>query len=259
MRHAAKPERSGCETLGGMVVGGSMESRSCGEAPAGFRGAALPRRCPRSAAFTLVEIIGALSVMTILAALLVPRIFQVIDDARYSTTSSGCNTVRAAVNEYYGRYGRLGGADGSDLGLVVAGSIYEDWDSRCLVPAGFLDRAFDAGIGNRQVGHLAGGSRVRVINIRGNDANTPVAASEAALERGAYDRNGAGNTNDVLGSWVVEACIEGVANHEAIALNDRLDGEVMGADLGQNDQAGRVKYLLGTNGLARVRVYLSHR
>lgn len=203
--------------------------------------------------------IGVLSIVAILASLLVPRIFQIIDEARYNSTAASCNAVRAAINEYYGRYGKLGGPNGSDLGIATPGAIYEDWDTRCLVPAGLLDLPFSVRIGNRRLGQAEGGSRIRVINIRNNGEGTPVAADAAALELGAYNRNGIGTTNDVMGGWVVEACIEEVENREAMALNQQLDGDVLGVGFGLNDEAGRVKYVIGPTGLASVRVYLSHR
>ncbi len=218
-----------------------------------------PRRSAPIRAFTLVEMIGVLSIVAILASLIVPRVFQIIDEARYNSASASCNSVRAAINEYYGRYGKLGGPNGSDLGIATPGAISEDWDSQCLVPAGFLESPFVVRIGNRKHGQSEGGSRIRVINIRNNVEGTPVASDAASLELGAYNRNGIGATNDVLGGWVVEACIEEVDNREAMALNHRLDGDVLGVDVGLNDEAGRVKYFVGPSGLASVRVYLSHR
>ena len=98
-----------------------------------------------------------------------------------------------------------------------------------------------------------------MINILGNTPDTAVAVDLAAIDSGAYNRNGTGATNDVLGIWVVEACLEGVDNQDAIGLNERLDGPTLGSPMGQNDEAGRVKYRITSEGTASVRIYLSHR
>jgi len=215
-----------------------------------------PRR--RAQGFTLVEMIGVLSVIAILSSLLVPRVFQAIADARINNAASTCNAVKAAVNEYYGRYAKLGGTNGTDLG-ISAGNKYEDWDIKTLVTEGYMERPFSVKIGNGLVGSTAGGSRIRIVNIQNNNASTTVASDATAIESGAYNRNGLAPTNDVIGIQLVEACIEGVDNQDAMDLNNRLDGPNLGAAFGANDQSGRVKYFLTTNGTAKVRIYLAHR
>ena len=215
-----------------------------------------PRRATQG--FTLVEMIGVLSVIAILASMLVPRVFQAISDARINNAASTCNSVKSAVNEYYGHYAMIGGTNGSSLNLA-AGAIYEDWDLRCLVTEGYMEKPFIVKIGNGLVGSANGGSRMRVINIRNLSISSPVANTLAAVDSGAYNRNGASPTNDVLGSQLVEACIEGVDKYDALDLNNRLDGPTLGAALGANDEAGRVKYFFSSNGLAKVRIYLAHR
>lgn len=209
--------------------------------------------------FTLIEMIGVLAVVAILASLIVPRVFQAITDAKVNQTASRCTSTKAAVNQYYGRYGQVGGTNGTSLGLVANGSIYEDWDLRCLVTEGFLDQPFAVGIGNRLLGSANGGSRIHVINIRGNDLSTRAIGSGSGLDSGAYDLDGTGATNDVMGAFVVEACIEGVDNRDAVDLSSRIDGDSLTPALGLDDEAGHVKFLVSSNGTARVRVYLAHR
>lgn len=209
--------------------------------------------------FTLIEMIGVLSVIAILASLLVPRVMQAISDARVNEAVASCDGVKIAINQYYGRYTRLGGANGSDLGIPSPGSIYPDWDALCLVPEGCLDRPFQSKIGNGLRGATNNGAQIRVINIAANTPTTAIANDGTAINLGAYNRNGTGAINDVIGSWVVEACLEGVDNVDAIELSRRLDGPTLGAAPGENDEVGRVKYFLNADGSASVRVYLSHR
>lgn len=217
-----------------------------------------PDKRRKSAAFTLVEMIGVLAVISILASMLAPRVFQAITDAKAANAVGTCNAVKSAVNEYYGRYARLGGTNGVDLGINTSGSFYEDWDSRCLVVEGYMERPFAMRIGNGLTGFAAGGSRLRVVNVSGLSASSTVANDLTAIDSGAYNRNGASPTNDISGTQLVEAAIEGVDIQDARELSNRLDGSSLSTASG-NDEAGRVKYFVTTNGTAKVRVYIAHR
>lgn len=215
-----------------------------------------PRRS-RSSGFTLVEMIGVLAVVAILASLLVPRVFAAIIDARVSSAAGTCKSVKIAVSEYYGRYTRLGTLRGDALALLNGGDIYEDWDSRCLVPEGIMDKEFAVKIGNGTIGGT-NGSRLRVINILGNRNDTRPATADT-INSGAYDLDSSAPGNDVLGLYVVEACIEQVENRDAIELSIKLDGLGGSADVGDDDEMGRVKYTIGADGTATVRVYIAHK
>lgn len=212
------------------------------------------------AAFTLVEMIGVLAIIAILASLLIPRVFQAIGDSKISNAASSCNSVKAAVNEYYGKYGLIAGPKGATLGLTNAADISEDWDLNVLVAEGIAEKPFSVRIGNGLLGSTANGSRLRVINISGN-ANTvdPV----ADLANGAYNLDGSTNAaalNDVTGNLLVEAVIEGVDAQDAKDFNDRLDGPALGvANLTTADSRGRVKYTTPVGGKTDIRVYMAHR
>jgi prepilin-type N-terminal cleavage/methylation domain-containing protein len=209
------------------------------------------------AGFTLVEMIGVLAVIAILASVMIPRVFAAIMDARVSSAAATCKTIKIAVSEYYGRYTRLGTLKGGALSLIQAGDIYDDWDTRCLVPEGILEKPFLVGIGNQTQGGT-NGSRLRIVNILGN-VGTTEPADDGTIDAGAYDLDGAAARNDVLGLYVVEACIEQVDNRDAFELSVKLDGLEGSAELGQPDSAGRVKYNLRADGTATVRVYIAHK
>lgn len=218
----------------------------------------LPRSVRSHHGFTLVEMIGVLSVISILSSLMVPRVFLAISDARLNNAAASYNGIKAAVNEYYGHYAKIGGTNGTDLGLG-AGNIYEDWDLRCLVTEGFAEKPFVVRLGNELVGSASQGSRIRIINISANTADTRPASTPLDLDAGAYNLDGGSVTNDVTGGLLIEAVIEGVSNADAMDLNDRIDGPVLGAAVGANDESGRLKYLLGVDGTASVHLYLAHR
>lgn len=211
----------------------------------------------RNSGFTLVEMIGVLAVIAILASLLVPRVFQAIGDSKINNASSTTLSIKSAVSEYYGKYGKIGDKAGADLGLA-SGAKFEDWDLKVLVAEGFAEKPYAVRIGNGALGSLTDGSRLRIVNIQGNTADSATADDETAIEAGAYNLDGASSTNDVSGVLLVEAVIEGVDLQDARAFNDRIDGTALGSSSG-NDSVGRVKYFVTTNNTAKVRVYLAHK
>ncbi|MBL9126336.1 MAG: prepilin-type N-terminal cleavage/methylation domain-containing protein [Verrucomicrobiales bacterium] len=217
-------------------------------------------RVRKEQAFTLVEMIGVLAIIAILASLLIPRVFQAIGDSKISNSASTCNSIKAAVNEYYGKYGLIAGPKGVALTLSGTPATAEDWDLTTLVAEGFAEKPFTVRIGNGKLGSTAGGSRLRVIDISGNTTNTAPADASTDLAKGAYNLDGASTTNDISGSLLVEAVIEQVDAQDAKDFNDRIDGANLGASsLTNADQAGRVKYTTPTAGKTSVRVYLAHR
>jgi prepilin-type N-terminal cleavage/methylation domain-containing protein len=213
-------------------------------------------RLRREQAFTLVEMIGVLAIIAILASLLIPRVFQAIGDSKISNSASTCNSIKAAVNEYYGRYGLIAGPKGGTLTMSGTPLTAEDWDLTTLVAEGFAEKPFSVRIGNGLLGSAAGGSRLRVVDISANTTNT----LPSDLTKGAYNLDGASTTNDISGSMVVEAVIEAVDAQDAKDFNDRIDGAILGStNVTAADLKGRVKYTTPSGGKTSVRVYIAHR
>ena len=79
--------------------------------------------------FTLIEMIGVLAVIAILAALLIPKIFEAIHSARISSAAGACATVKTATADYYAKNGSLGIATNNFCSALMA--------------AGFLDKIDD--------------------------------------------------------------------------------------------------------------------
>src|SRR5262245_12133342 len=59
----------------------------------------------RTQGFTLIEMIGVLAVIAILAALLIPKIFNAINDSRVNNAVVSYNTIKAASAEHYAKFG----------------------------------------------------------------------------------------------------------------------------------------------------------
>jgi len=192
-------------------------------------------------AFTLIEMIGVLAVIAILAALLIPKIFEAINNSRINNAAVSYNTVKTALADHYAKHGSLLSSNG--ITMAVGGPGATNFDNT-LLTEGFLDKTFKVKIGD-------GNSVVQVNTAAGLTATADPANS-------AYDLDGSGPAqNDAAGGVVVEALIFGVTENDAKDLNDRLDGTSLGSGIGTNDITGRVKYTTGAS--TTVRMYVTHR
>jgi prepilin-type N-terminal cleavage/methylation domain-containing protein len=189
---------------------------------------------PRPAqAFTLIEMVGVIAVISLLAAILVPKVFAAIDEARYDQAITGLNTVKAATIGYFGKYGRFGERGG---GVLTTSAT--NWD-QVLVAEHFLDAPFTARVGDQ--------ASIQVFTV-------PTGGTPGV--QGCF--NLTGRLNDVFpaGSRVVAAVLANVAVTEAFELSRRIDGPNLSAtNTAAADTLGRVTYPAGAG---TVMVYLSH-
>lgn len=197
----------------------------------------------RSRGFTLIEMIGVLAVIAILAALLVPKIFEAINNARVNNAAVSYNTAKTALADHYAKFGTLLSSNGVP---IVAGQNQSTNLDKVLVAEGFMDKPFIVKIGD--------GLQNRVEVVPAVTAATAVDGNNAA-----FDLDGSGvAANDAAGSVVVWGVIYGVAAGDAKDLNDRIDGATLGVTTG-DDLKGRVKYVDPAGGTTTVYMYMSHR
>jgi len=196
-------------------------------------------------AFTLIEMIGVLAVIAILASLLVPKIFESINNAHMSQTVLSCQTIKTAVLEHYAKYLSLASSNGNNLTFAGGGGN----NPQVLLAEGLIDKPFSPMIGTT--------STVQVVDISQVNQNKPLG--------GAYDLDGDGNV-DVLGAnYLVEAVIYGATQADARAINDVIDGAALGELVhprGQAvDEVGRVVYNNGSgpnSAVFEVHIYITH-
>src|SRR5262245_58302055 len=193
-------------------------------------------------AFTLIEMIGVLAVIAILAALLIPKIFEAINNARVNNAAVSYNTVKSAMADHYAKYGTLLSSNGA---VLTAGSGPAMVFDRVLVMEGFLDKPFNVKIGDGVTNHVE--------IVAGLATNTAPNAVNSA-----YDLDGVVTPNDAgpVGTAVVQAVISSVTPNDAKDLNDRLDGPTLGTALPNDDFVGRVKYGAPVGGLTDVYIYI---
>ena len=210
----------------------------------------------RRAAFTLIEMIGVLAVIAILAAVLIPKIFEAINNARVNNAAMSCNTVKTALADHYAKAGSLL-ADASTNPPVVLTPPVEQF-YLVLLKEAFMDKPFATKIGDGIID--ATHTRVRAVGIDNGPGGLNWTAAQAVDGTGATGfALAGGGTNSVVGSAAIEAVITGVTAGDAKDLNDRLDGPALGSAINAADFNGRVKYAAPSGGVTDVYIYLTHR
>jgi prepilin-type N-terminal cleavage/methylation domain-containing protein len=204
------------------------------------------RKNRKAQAFTLIEMIGVLAVIAILAALLIPKIFEAINNARINNCVVSYNTIKTATMDHYGKYGKINSLFGTnDLTAPIT-----NYDKTILMPEAMIDKPF-------------------AVRIGGGDpaTNSVIQAVAAAASGGAagYDLDGNGSPAapaDVTGAqFVVEAVVYNVAAEDALAVSQRLDGQALSETLSTTaDTRGRVRYVAPSSGtVSALYLYIAHR
>lgn len=197
----------------------------------------------RRAAFTLIEMIGVLAVIAILASMLIPRVFEAINSARVNATAVACDTIKTAAADHFGKYGQFDQIFGTNAVAFNAG-IDVGYDTNVLMVEQLLDKPFSA--------KIAGGdpSTNSVIQL--------VKGGKGGPGANGYSLDGSGNITTASATYVLEAVLFGVSTADAKDLNDRIDGTALG-NAGTTDSKGRVEYAPDANNAETVYIYLTHR
>ncbi|MEN9676742.1 MAG: hypothetical protein RIS76_2638 [Verrucomicrobiota bacterium] len=194
--------------------------------------------------FTLVEMIGVLAIIAVLASLLLPRIFAAINDARVTSAALAINSVRSASMTYFGKFGRFGDVNGAviaDLAVPAA----TNWAQEVLLRGGYLERAFDTKISDGAFLFLT---------------NCVTAATDPTGANDAYDFDNLPPVNNASGGrYVLQAILDNVALEDARELNRKLEGDALGDGGGAVDNKGQVKYNFTGVQSGTVKVYIAHR
>jgi hypothetical protein len=201
-------------------------------------------------AFGLLELIGVLAVLAILAAVVLPRVMRVANpqttiqvsrEALITEAVLALQSLQAAVTAHVAQHGCLACMNGVPL------TFSENYDgfAQVLLTEGFIERPFYL--------KLATNSVLRLRRI-----SSLVAGSAVDAFNGAYSLDGSGK-NSVIGAVVVEAVLPRVPETEARALNERIDGASPAPAAGKEDKLGRVIYPASdAQGRTDVHIYVLH-
>lgn len=218
--------------------------------------------------FTLIEMIGVLAVIAILAAVLIPKVFEAINNSRINNSAMSCQGAKTALIDHYAKYGAIA-VDGSQNPPVAATAAQQLQFDLILVKEQLMDKPFNTKIGLANDG-VGGATRVSLLDLSAAVAGTTAVDGTSAT----FDLDGQGGAvSDITGSFSAVAIITGVAALDAWELSQRIDGVGTTGTAGQMsetdsttaDLRGRVKYAApavvgGAGGpVTDVYVYLTHR
>ena len=206
----------------------------------------------------MIEMIGVLAVIAILAAMLIPRVFQAVDTARVTSTMVALETIKTAAIDHYGRQGRLDMKLGTPLTLT--GGFYYGYDTNVLLPEGLLEKPFTSRLAGQKGGTDTSDPTLNVV--------VQLATGPNANGSAGYDLDGSAGTDrtkvaTATAQYVLEAVINNCSLADAKELNDRIDGLALGAPAATPngpDTKGKVEYTVNTtDNTCTVYVYLTHR
>jgi prepilin-type N-terminal cleavage/methylation domain-containing protein len=205
----------------------------------------------QASGFTLIEMIGVLAVIAILAALLLPKVFSAIADAKINNAVVSTETIKTACADHYGKYGRFN----TSFGTNITAAPILTYDTNLLFEA-LIDKPFQTKLGTNWAIVMAKCETAATTVTAPNTDPTGTASGESS-----YCLDGVGGKNQATGDLVMEAVLQGVAQADAQAISLRIDGPALtpASSASGDDFVGRVKYSNASGGPTTVYIYLTHR
>ncbi len=209
-------------------------------------------RYQKQKGFTLVEMIGVLAIIGILAAVLVPKVMDAVARSKVSGAALVYNTLRTASVDYYSKsnsFPARAGTGAADT-AVAAGRFDAD-----LVNGGYIDKLVSVPIGST----ASTGALTTRTHVRCRAATVSGAVNVTAANSGDNFNldNNAATADFTAGQMVVSLMIPGVPLKDAKALNALIDGTINTANTADN--VGRCIYSApAANGTVTVYLYVAH-
>jgi prepilin-type N-terminal cleavage/methylation domain-containing protein len=208
----------------------------------------------RQRGFTLVEIIGVVALIAVLAAVLAPRVTSVIGRGKVNSTAQGIAGLKTATMDYIAARSSLPVRSGTGATNAAVATGRFDAD---LVAGGFTESLFSCAIGSQTFdsSELYGRTHVRSLK-----ASASASVTEPNIKEGGnnFDLDRNSTTADFTAAQtVVSAFIPSVSLADAIALNKQIDNVVNTGE--KPDTEGRCIYSTpDADSLVTVYVYVAH-
>ncbi len=184
--------------------------------------------------FTLIEMIGVIAIIAILAAFITPKVFKTIEDSKVTRFAGEVPTYATAVTGWYKDIGTLqslaaaGTANGTDttfqaelianLGTTTTTGLWTNWDGP------YIDT----------VANISAGTAL-TIETNAGTAGTAQPSNATSM---AFDLDD-DDANDMASTQVVAIKLTGISDGEFAKIDGMLD---KGLTASRNDTSGRVKY-----------------
>src|SRR5258708_23338673 len=77
--------------------------------------------------FRLTEMIGVLAVLAVLAAILIPKVFEAINISRINNAAMSCDTLKTAIGDHFAKFGGLNmdGSTGTGVPMPIPNLAYD--------------------------------------------------------------------------------------------------------------------------------------
>ena len=201
----------------------------------------------------MIEIIGVVAIIAVLAALLTPRILNAVARSKVNSTALSYSSLKTATTDYFAKNNsfpsRVG--TGSTNGAVATGRFDAD-----LVSGGFLEKLFTCSIGSQLNDMSALTGRTHVRSQAALAAATLTISSTAGGDN--FDLDGDGATADfTTANTIVSLVIPGVNINDAIELNKLIDNTT-NSSISTADTAGRCVYSTPSSSTTTVYLYVAH-
>ncbi len=214
----------------------------------------IERRTQYQQGFTLVEIIGVVALIAVLAAVLAPRVTSVIGRGKINSTSQGIAGLKTATMDYIAANSSLPVRAGTAATNAAVATGRFDAD---LVAGGFTEKLFSCAIGSQTFDSSALTGRTHVRSLAAMVSKT---VSKLSSDYGGdcFDLDRDAATADFSAvQKVVSLFIPEVAISDAVALNKLLDGDVNSDS--SEDTIGRCIYPAADDeGKTTVYIYVAH-
>ncbi|MCC6233066.1 MAG: hypothetical protein IT580_10515 [Verrucomicrobiales bacterium] len=212
---------------------------------------------PGPGGFTLVEIIGVVALVAVLAAVLVPRVASVMGRGKVNAAAQALAGLKTATEDYLSVNSSLPYRSGTG---VTNGAVREGRFDADLVAGGYLEQLFRCPLGLQDQdasSSLAKRTHLRSVGVIPTVSGSASYPSFTTIA-GYFDLDRNPASQDMTsGQMLVTAYIPDVPIAEAIALNRLIDGDSNSG--GSGDNTGRCLYSSINNSFTvLVVIYITH-